>query len=305
VTDVRASGEAAGEAVRTQAAGESAVKQPAKQSERQAPVRATRAALDRVTQPTPNQAASSAPNRAASAPGRTASSATPLRAVITDWGGVLTQPIKDTVRDWIDADQIDWDTYLAVITPWLSSAYSAPITPAAPAPGTPITPGTPAEFNPVHALERGECTVAEFERLLAARLVRTDGKTVIAEGLLTRMLSAGRPVPAMYELIRTLRRQGLRTALLSNSWGPAGYPREDFPELFDAVVISGEVGMRKPEPQIFRHAAQELGLPPEVCVFIDDVEANVSAAISCGMTGVHHTDPAATVARLTELFANR
>jgi epoxide hydrolase-like predicted phosphatase len=221
---------------------------------------------------------------------------TEIRAVITDWGGVLTQPMRDMVRPWIEADRIDRNTYLAVITPWLAAAYVSDITAA---------DRGAADYNPVCALERGECTVAEFERILAARLMRTDGKAVIAEGLLTRMLAAGQPVPAMYELIRSLRRKGLRTALLSNSWGPGGYPRDDFPELFDAVVISAEVGMRKPEPQIFHHTAKELGVPPDTCVFIDDAEANVNAAIGCGMTGVHHTDPAATVACLTELFANR
>jgi putative hydrolase of the HAD superfamily len=227
-----------------------------------------------------------------------------IRAVITDWGGVLTQPMKDMVRHWIEADQIDRDTYLAVITPWLAAAYA--ITRGTEAIGTAEATGAAAaNDNPVHALERGECTVAEFERVLAARLVRTDGKAVIAEGLLTRMLAAGRPVPVMYELIRALRRKGLRTALLSNSWGPSGYAREDFPELFDAVVISAEVGMRKPEARIFRYTAKELGVSPQACVFIDDAEANVDAAINCGMIGIHHTDPAVTVARLTELFANR
>jgi epoxide hydrolase-like predicted phosphatase len=157
----------------------------------------------------------------------------------------------------------------------------------------------------VHALERGECTVADFERMLAELLVTTHGAPVLAEGLLTRMLSAGTPLPAMYELLRDLRGKGVRTALLSNSWGPTGYPRHDFPELFDAVVISGEVGMRKPEPRIFRHAAALLDLDPKHCVFVDDVEANVKAAIGCGMTGVHHTEPALTRQRLTELFANR
>jgi putative hydrolase of the HAD superfamily len=160
-------------------------------------------------------------------------------------------------------------------------------------------------INPVHALERGECTVAEFERLLAARLIRTDGKSVPADGLLSRMLSASEPLPAMYQLIRDLRARGVRTALLSNSWGPGGYPREDFPGLFDAVVISGEVGMRKPEPRIFHHAAQLLDSDPAECVFVDDLEANVRAAVGCGMTGVHHTDPAYTQQRLTELFAAR
>jgi epoxide hydrolase-like predicted phosphatase len=214
-----------------------------------------------------------------------------LRAVVIDWGGVLTQPIVDTVRTWVAADQIDWKRYVAVVGPWLTGAYAA---------------DGDGGVNPVHALERGECTVAEFERLLAGLLVRTDGGPVVADGLLTRMLSAGdRPVPAMYQLIRDLRGKGVRTALLSNSWGLSGYPREDFPGLFDAVVISGEVGMRKPEPRIFRHAAALLDLEPGHCVFVDDVEANVKAAIGCGMTGVHHTDPALTQQRLTELFADR
>jgi epoxide hydrolase-like predicted phosphatase len=213
-----------------------------------------------------------------------------LRAMMIDWGGVLTQPMRETVRAWITADQIDWERYLAVVGPWLTDAYAA---------------NGDGGLNPVHALERGECTVAEFETLLAGLLVRTDGGPVLAEGLLTRMLSAGRPVPAMYQLIRDLRARGVRTALLSNSWGPTGYPREDFPHLFDAVVISGEVGMRKPEPRIFRHAAELLDLEPEHCVFVDDLEANVTAAVGCGMTGVHHTAPALTQQRLTELFANR
>ena len=219
-----------------------------------------------------------------------------LRAVVIDWGGVLTQPMVDTVRAWITADRIDWDRYVAVVGPWLTDAYAAD--------GANGANGDHA-VNPVHALERGECTVAEFEQMLAGLLVTTHGGPVLAEGMLTRMLSAGAPLPAMYELIRDLRAKGIRTALLSNSWGAGGYPREDFPGLFDAVVISGEVGMRKPEPRIFRHAAALLDLGPEQCVFVDDVEANVKAAIGCGMTGVHHTDPALTQQRLTELFANR
>ncbi len=222
---------------------------------------------------------------------------TDICAVVIDWGGVLTQPIGDTVRDWIAADQIDWDCYLAVVGPWLSDAYDTS--------GPRLQPGLTKQVNPVHALERGECTVAEFERLLAARLVRTDGKPVTADGLLTRMLSASAPVPAMYQMLRDLRAKGVRTALLSNSWGPGGYPREDFPGLFDAVVISGEVGMRKPEPRIFHHAAGLLGVAPGECVFVDDLEANVIAAVGCGMTGVHHTDPARTGQQLTELFADR
>ncbi|HEX6522497.1 MAG TPA: HAD family phosphatase [Streptosporangiaceae bacterium] len=211
--------------------------------------------------------------------------ASAVRGVITDWGGVLTTPILTTVQAWIDADSIDWDSYVTVMRPWVAGAYGAD--------------GTP---NPVHALERGECSIAEFETTLATRLLSTNGEPVVAAGLLRRMFAASVPVPAMYELMRALRSAGYGTALLSNSWGCDEYPRADFPVLFDTVVISGEVGMRKPEPEIFRHAAATLGLDPRECMFIDDVDANVAAAIACGMTGVHHTDPVSTVAALEELL---
>ncbi|GEM_PF-166712 len=209
---------------------------------------------------------------------------TEYRGVITDWGGVLTTPIMTTVRAWIQADGIDWDSYLTVMRAWISEAYGL------------------GGRNPVHALERGECSGPEFERILAARLLRTDGGPVAAEGLLRRMFAASAPVPAMYDAVRALRGAGLRTALLSNSWGCDEYPRADFAGLFDAVVISGEVGMRKPEPEIFRHAAAQLGLAPRECVFIDDVEPNVAAAVGCGMAGVHHTGATDTAAALQDLL---
>jgi putative hydrolase of the HAD superfamily len=210
---------------------------------------------------------------------------TQLRGVITDWGGVLTIPILATVRAWIEADGIDWASYRAVMRTWVSQAYDVD--------------GRP---NPIHLLERGECSGAEFEQILAARLLRVDGGPVPAEGLLQRMFAANATVPAMYDLIRALRGAGLRTALLSNSWGAGEYPRADFAELFDVVVISGEVGMRKPEEAIFLHATQALGLAPAECVFIDDMQANVTAAAALGMTGVLHREPAETAAALRDLL---
>jgi epoxide hydrolase-like predicted phosphatase len=210
---------------------------------------------------------------------------TEFRGVVTDWGGVLTTPILHTVRAWIEAEGIDWESYRAVMRTWVSEAYLAD-----------------GIRNPVHALERGECTGPEFEQMLAAQLLLIDGGAVVADGLLNRMFEASVPVPAMYDTIRTLRRAGYGTALLSNSWGCNEYPRADFPALFDAVIISGEVGMRKPEEAIFAHAARAIGLEPSECVFIDDIQANIAAAQACGMTGVHHTDAATTAAALQDLL---
>jgi putative hydrolase of the HAD superfamily len=219
------------------------------------------------------------------APATLAADGPVLRGVITDWGGVLTSPIPDIVRSWLDADGIDHDSYAAVIRPWIRGAYAGA-----------------GDGNPVHALERGECTPEEFERLLASRIIRRDGGPVPAEGLLARMFAAALPSAAMHDLLRQLRGAGLRTGLLSNSWGAGDYPREEFPVLFDAVVISAEVGMRKPEERIYRHAADLIGLPPQECVFIDDIEANVAAAEAIGMTGVLHTEPGPTAARLAALL---
>src|ERR1700749_1681071 len=150
-----------------------------------------------------------------------------LRGVITDWGGGLTTPILTTVQAWIQADRIDWDSYRTVMSSLVFYAY-----------------GPEASQNPGHALERGECSGAEFEQMLAARLFRTDGGGVTAEGILQGMFAARAWVPVMYDVTGRVRGAGSRTGLLSNAWGCDESPRADLPGLFDAVVISGECGMR-------------------------------------------------------------
>jgi putative hydrolase of the HAD superfamily len=211
-----------------------------------------------------------------------------IRGVITDFGGVLTNPISATVNAWLDAERIDKASYQAVMRAWMTVADSCA--------------GADGDSSPVHALERGECTAEEFEALLAAELVTADGQPVAAEGLLTRMFAASVLDEPMLELIREARRAGLRTAMLSNSWGGSDYPRELFPELFDVTVISAEVGMRKPEERIFRHTATLLGLEPAECVFIDDLAANVRAAEALGLVAVQHSAYSDTAARLRGLL---
>jgi putative hydrolase of the HAD superfamily len=206
------------------------------------------------------------------------------RALIIDWGGVMTNPIIDTVRAWLEQEEVDYDHYADIMRPWVVAAYGD------------------HDQNPIHALERGECTPEEFERQLAARMVCRDGRPVVAEGLLDRMFAATAPCDPMYQAVYAVRGAGVRTGLLSNSWGMNDYPRHLFPGMFDVVVISGEVGMRKPEERIFRHAVDLLGLEPHDCVFVDDLEANIAAAQTLGMTGVLHRQPEDTVARLEELF---
>jgi putative hydrolase of the HAD superfamily len=207
-----------------------------------------------------------------------------LKALVVDYGGVLTSPLLDTTGTWLDSDGIDPESFKDAMRDWLGLSY-----------------GTDAGESPVHALERGEVEVPDFERQLASQLKTLDGRPVEAEGLLTRMFSGFGREPAMTEALRHAKAAGLSTALLSNSWG-LDYPREHWDELFDVVVISGEVGMRKPEPGIYLRAAADLGLPPQRCVVVDDLTPNVRGAAAVGMVGVHHTDPEQTVLELEALF---
>src|SRR6185312_10632988 len=210
-----------------------------------------------------------------------------IRGAIFDWGGVITTPIVDTVFAWLADERIDKDSYTTIMREWVRSAY-----------------GPEESESPIHALERGEVTDAEFEQILAAALVDTDGGPVPAPGLLKRMFASLVIQAEMLDLVRDLRGSGLRTALLSNSWGGKadGYPRDVLDELFDVAVISGEVGMRKPEERIFTLAADQLGLSPGECVFVDDVEGNITAAKALGFAVVHHQDPITTRAQLSELL---
>jgi epoxide hydrolase-like predicted phosphatase len=207
-----------------------------------------------------------------------------LTALVVDWGGVLTQPLQDTMRAWCETDSIDADDFARAMKDWLGEPY-----------------GDEARVNPVHALERGEMEVPHFEAELAKRLRTHDGRPVEAEGLLSRMFSGFGREPAMAGVVRRARQQGIRTALLSNSWG-LDYPREGWDQMFDVVVISGEVGMRKPEPAIYRHTATLLGVEPQECVFVDDLRPNVRGAVDVGMVGVHHVTPEETIVELEALF---
>jgi putative hydrolase of the HAD superfamily/hydrolase len=205
------------------------------------------------------------------------------RGLLVDWGGVLTSDLELALRRWAELDGFDFDSYLEAVMKWLPSET--------------VT----AELNPVHALERGQLAVPDFERKLASVLVRRDGTPVPAEGLIERMFAHFEHQPAMAALVRRANERGIRTALLSNSWGNT-YPRDTWTGMFDDIVISGEVGLRKPEPEIFRLAADRLGLEPAECVFVDDLQLNVDGARAVGMTAILHTEYDETRRALETLF---
>lgn len=146
-------------------------------------------------------------------------------------------------------------------------------------------------------LETGRMDETEFE-VGFAKILQVDHP-----GLIDRLFAGMRPEPAMLEAVAAARAAGIRTGLLSNSWGDARrYEHARLEELFDAVVISALEGMRKPEPEIYRLAAERMGLPPERIVFVDDLPFNLDPARELGMATIHHTEPAATVAELERLL---
>jgi epoxide hydrolase-like predicted phosphatase len=204
-----------------------------------------------------------------------------MQGLIVDWGGVLTMPIHTAIGGWLKAAGVDHNHYGEVVRRWVEPL--------------------PGEISPVHRLERGELAVEDFEHLLSTALAR-EGSTVEARGLVGRMFADLAIYEAsMTSLVTRARAAGIRTALLSNSWGN-DYDRSDWHAMFDIVVISGEVGMRKPEPGIFELVLDRIGLPADECVFIDDMAHNIAAAEQAGLVGIVHRTFDETVLELQALF---
>jgi epoxide hydrolase-like predicted phosphatase len=201
------------------------------------------------------------------------------RGLLVDFGGVLTTSVVDSFRAFCQEHELPRDVVKEVFL----DAYGS-------------------GEGPISRFETGHLSATEFSAGLAETLADRAGVPVEAEGLLARLFSGLEPDHAMLDAVLHARRAGVRTGLLSNSWGDMGYPRDRFGELFDAVVISGEVGLRKPDPAIFVLAADRLGIPPAECAFVDDLEANVAAARHLGMAGVVHRRAEETLPELAELL---
>jgi epoxide hydrolase-like predicted phosphatase len=207
----------------------------------------------------------------------------PLRAVVFDWGGVLTASLDGAMSQWARQDGATVDHFRTVLGSWTGYPWTSP----APALDGAGPEWVPVADSPVHRLERGEIDVVEFEEQLAVELSRR-GATVRSSGLIDRFLAGLEHLDErMLGLIRRLRSAGYATALLSNSWGDH-YPDRLWQGLFDAIVISGRVGMRKPEGRIFHYVAEQLGLDPTQCVMVDDLAPNVAGAVATGMVGIVH-----------------
>lgn len=201
-------------------------------------------------------------------------------ALIVDFGGVLTSPLQDAMVHFADDLGIELQDLVRVAL----KAYAG------------------HQDDLVHGFETGHISEEDFAREFAARLEEASGKPVEPVGLVGRIFAGMNAEEDMMEAVVAAKNAGYKTALLSNSWGLDLYPRDRFPDMFDVVVISGEVGLRKPDPKIFSLTIEKLGLEAERCVFVDDHPGHLKAAVDAGMTTVLHRVPDETIRELEELL---
>lgn len=194
------------------------------------------------------------------------------QALLLDYAGVLTVDMWGTFGRFL--------TEHGLTTDGLQAAYR---------PGQPL-------YELSCELECGRVAIADFEPRLGEVLGIADHADLVA-----RMTGGLAVEPVMADAIRRLRDAGVRLVLFSNSWGEAMYAPE-IRELCHAEVLSGLVGMRKPDPEIYHHAVRAAGVPATACVFVDDQPVNLEPARELGIRTVHHTAPATTVAALERHF---
>jgi putative hydrolase of the HAD superfamily len=157
----------------------------------------------------------------------------------------------------------------------------------------------PAARELLIALEKGELEEDAFELQFAAQL------EVEPDGLIDGLFAGVHPDTAMVQAVAHARAAGVRTALVSNSWGVHRYPHEMFDELFDGVVISAEEGIRKPSRRMYELGAERAGVAPGACVYVDDLPFNLTPAQELGMATIHHTSAEKTIPELERLLGVR
>jgi epoxide hydrolase-like predicted phosphatase len=196
------------------------------------------------------------------------------RGLLVDFGGVLTTNVFESFRSFCEAEGLEPNTVKEMFR---SRGEGLAL---------------------LRQLERGELTVEEFEPRFAAVLGIGDR----AEGMVERLFAGVGPDERMAGAVRAARAAGIPTGLISNSWGRTTYDQELIDELFDAAVISGDVGLHKPEPAIFHLGAERIGVPPGECVFVDDLRENCEGAEAVGMTAILHRGADSTLPQLERLL---
>ncbi|MQB01611.1 MAG: HAD-IA family hydrolase [Actinobacteria bacterium] len=199
-----------------------------------------------------------------------------IRALVVDYGGVLTTPLQDAMVAFVTDIGLELQDFIRIA----------------------LAPYAGGEDSLITDFETGRISEKEFSTAFALRLGDLTGKEIDPENLVARMFGGVRLEESMLEAVARVRAGGFKTALLSNSWGLDLYPKHRFAQLFDAVVISGEVGLRKPDRAIFDLLLEKLQVEPEACLFVDDHPAHLHAAAELGINTLLHVTPERSIAGL-------
>jgi putative hydrolase of the HAD superfamily len=205
-----------------------------------------------------------------------------IRALISDFGGVLTTPLQAGFLAYKEEAGVSLEEL------GMAMARSA----------------EEHGDHPLFVLERGEITEGEFWSRLDKHL--HDGFDLAR--LRALFFERLQPNPPMIDLVRELRGRGIRAALLTNNvreWEPLWRSKlPEIDELFEVVVDSAFVGLRKPDPRIYSLTLERLGgVDPERCVFVDDLDVNCDTARELGMTAVRFESAAQAIPEIRRLFS--
>jgi putative hydrolase of the HAD superfamily len=255
--------------------------------------------------------------------------AEPVEAVIWDYGGVISSPLfRGIGRFEADMGYPEGSILELVFGERSPSQAPAPAPAVGEAaasagetayignggggdPGDGAPPeGASAVTHDWHRLETGEIGLEEYMAGVVARAPEVLGRPIDLEAYraFTRDMPLGIHWPVVHR-IRQLRSDGLKVGLLTNNVKEFGSAwRSTFPvdELFDVVVDSSEVGMRKPDPRIYLLTCERLGVAPTASVFVDDNRDNVEAARAVGIEAVQFGDePLAPISELEAILDRR
>jgi putative hydrolase of the HAD superfamily len=203
-----------------------------------------------------------------------------IEAVVSDFGGVLTTPL---------------------LTSFMAIQDEIGISPEVLGKGMRTITAEDGGENPLYALERGEIAEVDFLARLTDALEPELGHRPHLHRFREVYFEALHPNPPMIELMRELKAEGKRMAMLTNNvreWEPLWRPMLPVDEIFETVVDSGFVGCRKPEARIYELTLERLGLPAEVCLFVDDLLPNCEGARAAGMTAVHFQNNEQAIAEI-------
>lgn len=207
-----------------------------------------------------------------------------IEAIVSDFGGVLTTPLMHAFAALQDAQQIPLEQFGA------GMARAAELH---------------GGVNPLFELEKGTLTERDFVLQLNAGLSDVVGRPVDLDGFGNDFFAALHPNEELFAFMRELHGRGYRMAMLTNNvreWEPLWRAMLPIDEIFELVVDSAFVGMRKPDPAIYRLLLDRIGLPAEATLFVDDLQVNCEAARALGMHAVQFETTEQTIAGIEALL---